>query len=129
MTTIRIPIVPNAITTFTDETEEHCIRYKTTIQIDKAPLKISPELLARLIKAASELDLTPKRRLVKRYKYNQFQARIDLLIWVIAYIYHYLYLVIIAWLLSLLYQKKVECQFVQLQLKVKMPELILILFS
>ena len=43
MTTIRIPIVPNAITTFTDETEEHCIRYKTTIQIDKAPLKISPE--------------------------------------------------------------------------------------
>ena len=70
MTTIRIPIVPNTITTFTDETEEHCIRYKTTIQIDKAPLKISPELLARLIKAASELDLTPKGRLVKRYKYN-----------------------------------------------------------
>ena len=70
MTTIRIPIVPNAITTFTDETEEHCIRYKTTIQIDKAPLKISPELLARLIKAASELDLTPKGRLAKRHKYN-----------------------------------------------------------
>lgn len=70
MTTIRIPIVPNAITTFTDETEDHCIRYKTTIQIDKAPLKISPELLARLIKAASELDLTPKGRLAKRHKYN-----------------------------------------------------------
>ena len=46
------------------------IRYKTTIQIDKAPLKISPELLARLIKAASELDLTPKGRLAKRHKYN-----------------------------------------------------------
>lgn len=70
MTTIRIPIVPNAITTFTDETEEHCIRYKTTIQIDKAPLKISPELLVRLIKAASELDLTPKGRLVKKRGYG-----------------------------------------------------------
>ena len=66
MTTIRIPIVPNAITTFTDETEEHCIRYKTTIQIDKAPLKISPGL----IKAASELDLTPKGRLVKKRGYG-----------------------------------------------------------
>ena len=70
MTTIRIPIVPNAITTFTDIGEEHCIRYKTTIQIDKAPLKISPELLARLIKAASELDLTPKGRLVKKRGYG-----------------------------------------------------------
>ena len=75
MTTIRIPIVPNAITTFTDETEEHCIRYKTTIQIDKAPLKISPELLARLIKAASELDLTPKGRLAKRHKYIPIQKK------------------------------------------------------
>jgi hypothetical protein len=27
-------------------------------------------LLARLIKAASELDLTPKGRLAKRHKYN-----------------------------------------------------------
>ena len=50
--------------------KQKSIRYKTTIQIDKAPLKISPELLARLIKAASELDLTPKGRLAKRHKYN-----------------------------------------------------------
>jgi len=33
-------------------------------------LKISPELLARLIKAASELDLTPKGRLVKKRGYG-----------------------------------------------------------
>lgn len=62
-----IPVIPNSVTTITDETTEHLISHRRTIQIDRDYLRRKyPELFERLAKVAEKCSFTPKKKLVKK---------------------------------------------------------------